>query len=169
MLAWPGVSGIGWMQAQPAAVQAAPEQGAAVAEFRRTVEAGPLFAALAKRFGQPADAKVQADEDGVVLSYSFRGGAHLEAKSNSAIEHWEQSATLPGLTREGALRLLKTAARAGFGEGGCGLDWAKPEDQPDDGAKGSHAVVFRGDGCNCQARILMRGKAIVGLSLSSSC
>ena len=169
MLAWPGWSGIGSIQAQTAAVQAAPEQSSAVAEFRRTVEAGPLFAALTQKFGKPNEPKVQADADGVTLTYQFHGGAHLEAKSNPAIEHWEQTATLPGLSRERALRLLKAAAQTGFGEGGCGLDWAKPEEQSDDGAKGLHSVVYRGDGCNCQARILMKGKVIMGLALSSSC
>jgi hypothetical protein len=66
--------------------------------------------------------------------------------------------------------LLRRAEHAAFGRDGCGIDWRAPAaetapEQPD-----ARSDVFRGDVCNCQARIGRdaRGRTRT-LGFSSTC
>jgi hypothetical protein len=119
--------------------------------------------------GKPQSCNVKQDGDSIALSYAFRDDAHLDAQADSAIESSMQRAEFRGLNREKALALLKKGESRSYGKDGCGIDWNKSQDQPMGDPPGSRATVFRGDSCNCQARIVYQGDSVVALVLSSAC
>jgi len=139
------------------------------ADLQRSVEAGPFYKELMSRFGKPKGCEVKVDGDNIALSYLFRENAHLDARINPTIEYSQQSVQFPGISDESAMALLKKGAADAFGQDGCGIDWSKPEDEATGDKPGAHATVFRGDSCNCQARVVYQEKAVVQLVVSSSC
>jgi hypothetical protein len=140
-----------------------------VREFQESVEAGPIYKELLLRLGEPEHCGAKVTGENVALSYAFPKGARLDASFNSSIEFSEQHAQFRGLDREKAFALLRQSERDSFGDDGCGIDWNRPETESKTGHSGSQAEVFRGDSCNCQARILYQDNSVVGLALSSSC
>jgi hypothetical protein len=142
-----------------------------VREFQRRLEAGPFYIELQRRLGKPKSCslKLKLDGDTIALSYVFRHHARLSARTNPTIEYSQQRAELRGLSREDSIALLKKAEAASYGQDGCGINWTHSEDEATDDPPKSHATVFRGDSCNCQARIVYLGTSVVGLVLSSSC
>jgi hypothetical protein len=52
---------------------------------------------------------------------------------------------------------------------GCGISWTKGEEDPPADAAGKREVVYRGDTCNCQGRLIYQGDAVAGLVLRSAC
>jgi hypothetical protein len=163
--------------AQSAAPSCAPPELAAMAtasqkqvrDLQQHIEAGPFYKKMLQQLGKPQSCSVRQQGDAIALSYSFSKDAHLEAQTDAAIESSMLRATFPGLNREKALALLKKGESDSYAKDGCGIDWKKPEDQSMDDPPGSHATVFRGDACNCQARIVYQGDAVVALILSSAC
>jgi len=124
---------------------------------------------MLRRLGKPQGCSVKLDGDNTALQYVFRRNGRLDAKMNPTIEYSEQRAEFGGLSSEEALVLLKKGELDLFGREGCGIDWKQPEDQSTENPPGSHATVFRGDSCNCQARIVYQGNSVVALVLSSAC
>lgn len=140
-----------------------------VRELEQRVEAGPFYRKMLRQLGKPNRCDTKLDGENIALSYVFRDDAHLDARVNSSIEYSEQRAEFLGLSREKALALLKKGALDSFGREGCGIDWNQPQEQTAGDTAGSRATVFRGDSCNCQARIVYRGDSVVALVLSSAC
>ena len=140
-----------------------------VSDLRQRVAIGPFYQELLRKFGNPKRCDLKVDGDTIMLSFAFRNHARLEARVSPSIEYAEQRADLPGLSSERALTLLKAAAEDSFRDGGCGIDWNKPEVVAGEKPSGAHAVVFRGDSCNCQGRVLYEDSSVVGMVLSHSC
>jgi hypothetical protein len=140
-----------------------------VRDLQQHIEAGPFYKKMLQQLGKPQSCRVRQEGDAIALSYAFSKDARLEAQADAAIESSMLRATFPGLNREKALALLKKGESDSYAKDGCGIDWKKPEDQSMGSPAGSHATVFRGDTCNCQARIVYQGNAVVALVLSSAC
>lgn len=138
----------------------------AVTALRRSVEQGPLYtigAAAGVR-----ECRVSAESGAITLDYAFGSGGSLRVKRDQRIEYTEQDAryTLPA--SEEPVSVLKRAERAAFGTQGCGIDWTRSESAP--AKDGAAETVFRGDVCNCQARMRRDGAGhVVGLTLRSAC
>jgi hypothetical protein len=124
---------------------------------------------MLQQLGKPQTCSAKHEGDAISLSYDFPKDAHLDEQVNRAIESSRQRATFPGLNREMALALLKNGESDSYGKDGCGIDWRRPADETTDDPPGSRATVFRGDSCNCQARIVYQGDSVVALVLSSAC
>jgi hypothetical protein len=166
---------LGWSQS-PASPCAPPELASMsaasqkqVRDLQKRVEAGPFYRKMLQQLGKPQSCSVRQEGDSIALSYAFRDGAHLDAQVNATIESSMQRAEFRGLNREKALALLKKSESVSYGKDVCGIDWSKPEDQSMGDPPGSRATVFRGDSCNCQARIVYQGDSVVALVLSSAC
>jgi hypothetical protein len=166
---------VGWSQS-PASTCSPPNLASLAAssqkqvrELQKRVEAGPFYRKMRQQLGKPQSCDVKQDGDSIALSYAFRNDAHLEAQVNSTIESSRQRAEFRGLSREKALALLKKGESNSYGKDSCGVDWSKPEDQSLEDPPGSRATVFRGNSCNCQARIVYQGNSVVAVVLSSAC
>ena len=157
---------------QPACIvegQAPTAQPAAdVLELERSVEQGPLFgaASVAGLVGCVA----RKDAGGAItLTYQFRNAGSLRVQRDAGIEFTEQVARFELAQTARAEDILARAEHAAFGTNGCGINWKTPDKTAaEDDAKATE-TVFRGDTCNCQARIRQFDGRIVRLTLRSAC
>jgi hypothetical protein len=145
-----------------------------VREFERQVKLGPFYKELTRRFGTPEACKTTFDDGNINLSFTYRGDARLNAKMDSRIEFTEQRVQLSGLSAKTwsaktGIALLKLAETNAFGTHGCGIEWKTPAETIAGERAGSREAVYQGDTCNCQARVIYEGGAVVGLVLSSAC
>jgi hypothetical protein len=147
-----------------------PQQARDAAEWQAAVEQGPLYAAASASSPRSA-CELALDADGqLTLSYRFRDGNALRASRNPAIEYDEQSVRFEQPPAEDALALLARAERAAFSDGGCGIDWKPDEVGAVDGQPGVTETVYRGDVCNCQARVRRGAQGqVLALLLRSAC
>ena len=140
-----------------------------VHDFQEQVKSGPFFKELVARLGKPVACKTAVQDGAISLVYSFRKNGRLVSRISPGIEATEQSLHLQTISRKKAIALLKESERHSFGQGGCGITWNRPaEDTPGD-QTGSHELVYRGEACNCQGRVLYSKGQIVGLVLRSAC
>ena len=146
-----------------------PSRQREMADFLRRVESGPLYRELLHRTGKPATCNVTIEDTIISLYYAFRGGAQLEAKTDSSIEFSEQRAQIPGINDGEAVSVLRESEKDSFGEGGCGIDWNHPSVKEAGLGPGSREVVYRGNACNCLARTIHKPKTLVALVLSGAC
>lgn len=137
-------------------------------ELRQSIERGSLYTALVKRFGAQHTCTAKAEDRAVILSYGFKGGASLVVKRDGSIELSEQRVTGPGLDRATAVQLLRDAERDLFSDG-CGISWRDNPATESGVAPDGRDLVYRGDVCNCQGRMLMRGDALVAIVFRSAC
>jgi hypothetical protein len=146
------------------------QQAREAAQWQAAVEQGPLYAA-ASASSPRAACELAHDADGqLMLSYRFRDGNALRASHNAAIEYDEQSAHFEQPPAEDPLALLARAERAAFGDGGCGIAWKPDEVGAVDGQPGVTETVYRGDVCNCQARVRRGAQGqVLALLLRSAC
>jgi hypothetical protein len=143
------------------------QDAARIAEFRRAVESGPFYEALAAQTA-PAQCRVRFEEGTIELEYRFRDGSQLVSRRDERIEFAEQTLRLASVLREDPVALLRRAERAAYGAKGCAIDWQTPEAHQ--ATAGGREEVFYGDTCNCQARIRYDGtQRAVGLTLRSAC
>ncbi len=140
-------------------------QQAQARDFVRKVQSGPFYRHLTRSFGRPLACTVSAKESAITLAFTFPGGAGLRSKVDSAIELSEQRMVLPSITTDAAVTLLKQAEKHSYGQKGCGISWSSPERESKDGGNG---VIYRGESCNCQGRVVRRPKS-VEVVLSSAC
>ena len=149
---------------------ATPQQAQGAVEWRLSVERGPLYAA-AIASSPVENCELRAEPDGqITLAYRLRDGGSLQAVRNPAIEYTEQTARLRLPAADDPLALLARAERAAFGDAGCGIDWKQADTQPADDERGGTETVYRGEACNCQARVRRDGAGQVrGLLLRSAC
>ena len=137
--------------------------------FQRRIQAGPLYHALEQQLGlaQACTRSVQAGA--LRIAYEFPRNGTLVAQSDPRIEFSEQRVNLQGLDEGEAKGLLQAAEADAFGATGCGLDWEHHITEEPGTFGGSQEVVYRGDACNCQARVLYDDEKVIGLILRSAC
>jgi hypothetical protein len=103
----------------------------------------------------------------IELKYRFRDGSELLAAVDRRIEYVNQEARWSGSFGGDPLELLRRAEREGYAPDGCGIDWQQAETES---LADASERIFRGDVCNCQARIRRdRRDRVVALILRSAC
>lgn len=131
---------------------ASPQNAETTDGLRRAVEMGPLYTVLASQSGV-ASCRVSNDSSEVTLEYTFRNGGSLEARRDPRIEYNNQEARFAVPPQEDPVAVLTRAERLAFTPDGCGIDWRAPETQPAGDDPGATETIYRGDLCNCQARV----------------
>jgi hypothetical protein len=148
---------------------ASAQQSAEAQALRSATERGPAFATL--RAASPVQScSVRYEPGAIEIEWRMRDGGWLKVVRDARIELYSQEVRLVTPPTEDASAWLKRAASAAFGEGGCGIDWSRAESDTPSGEPGATEQVFRGDSCNCQAR-LRRDSAqrAVGATLRRAC
>ena len=137
--------------------------------FQRRIQAGPFYHALETQLG-PARTCTRSVQAGALrIAYEFPHNGTLVAQTDPRIEFSEQRVSLQGLDEDEAKTLLQAAEANAFGATGCGLDWGHHTTEDPGTFGGSPEVVYRGDACNCQARVLYDDERVIGLMLRSAC
>ena len=134
------------------------------------IETSPFYKIPAASKGLPScDLRFYPDGD-MGLEYHFRDDNWLQVKRNMRIEYTEQNVRLNLQLPEQPETILVRAEQSAFGTHGCGIDWHQSETQPARDDPSITETIFRGDVCNCQARIRRNvyGR-IVGFMLRSAC
>lgn len=138
-------------------------------EFRARVEASPFFREALARHGAADACELRVETGALVVSFRFPGGGEVRGSTDPSIETSDLRATLRGIDEKAALALLRNAERAAYGEEGCGIRWNDAAREPSIlGAEGED-TVFRGDVCNCQARMSSTSPGTFRLLLRSAC
>jgi len=141
---------------------------AAVDALRRAAETGPMFVAAATTGIDSCEIAVDAGV--VTLEYRFRGDSWLRVKQDPRIEYMDSEVRFGTPLTQDPLPILTRAEQAAFGAGGCGIDWKTGESRPLAEEPGASEVIYRGDSCNCQARVRHdRAGQVIGLILRSTC
>jgi hypothetical protein len=140
-----------------------------VRAFQQALVKGPFYKELSRRAGKPQACGVALDGGAIKLSYSFRGHASLVSQVNTGGESTEQRMQAPNITAKAAMALLKRVEKDAFGQDGCGIVWDHPAEEVAGAQAGSREVVYRGDACNCQTRLVYEGTSIVALIVRSAC
>jgi hypothetical protein len=138
-------------------------------KLRRTVEAGPLYAA-ATATRELASCRMSQEPDSLTLEYTFRDGGWLRVTQQPRIEYMDQEVRLTSPLAEDAVAVLRRAEQAAFDQQGCGIAWQDAEKQAAEDDTSAMETVYRGDVCNCQARVRTDAAGrVVGLLLRSAC
>ena len=140
-----------------------------VQELRQRVSTGPFFKELVRRKGETSSCRVEVNGSNITLIFTFGRKASLEARANASIEYFQQRMQLQGLDRPQAIKLLKKNEEDAFGAQGCGINWQQPSEESPGSEPDAWEVVYRGDTCNCQGRLVYSGNALVALVSSSAC
>jgi hypothetical protein len=135
------------------------------AEFKRTIESSPF----AHHLDQPLSCEVRVDDGSIRLVYESSKGDKLEAQRERTIEATEARLTSRGLSQTAGLALLQSTERWAFGEKGCSIAWQKAPDREAGPTPDSRELVYRGDDCNCQGRLVYSGNTLTGLIFRSAC
>jgi hypothetical protein len=130
---------------------------------------GAFYKELLLRFGKPLTCNVDVQDGKMSLTYVFRLGAQLIAKTDPKVEFSEQTVKLIHLETGKAIALLKRTERDAYHPNGCGISWTRGEDKSTASSSDSREVVYRGETCNCQARLVYKGRYVVTLVLRSAC
>jgi hypothetical protein len=149
-----------------------PDEGqtAAARVLQTRIEASPLFALQATPAGA-VSCQLRYQPDGVLeFDYQFPNGGALQVKRDLRIETMEQDASLAVRTLEPATDILARAERSAFGPEGCRIDWRHAEVTQPPGGGGATVKTYRGEVCNCQARVREGADGrLLGLMLKSAC
>jgi hypothetical protein len=137
--------------------------------LQQQMTAGAFYKELLLRFGKPLMCSVDVQNGVTNLTYTFRHGARLIARTNPKIEFSEQRMELVHIDTAKAMALLKQAESDSYRPGGCGISWTSGEKESLAGAVGTREIVYRGDTCNCQARLTYKDNYVVTLVLQSAC
>jgi hypothetical protein len=135
------------------------------AEFKRSVESSPL----ARQLAEPIACRARTDDGRIQLNYESARGGRLEARRDPAIESTEQRLSLAGLSEPAALALLQRTEQWAFGDEGCSIAWKNSPEKEAGAAPDSREEIYRGEGCNCQARLVYRGEVLTALIFRSAC
>jgi hypothetical protein len=132
-------------------------------------KAGPFYTILVRKLGRPKNCVAEIEDGAVRLSYTFARGGALHVERDPDIEFTEQRITLRGLDSRKALALLRAVEKRTMGQNGCGIRWHEPPTQEADSAEETHEMIYRGDVCNCQGRLVYHKNAVMGLVFKSTC
>ena len=128
-----------------------PKEREAIAELRRSVEVGPLYAILAGAGIATCNATYSAGI--ITMDYSFHDRGVLRVKRDSRIDYNDQEARFESPPTQDPKAILRRAEIAAFGASGCGIDWEQPEKQPAEDDPQTSYTIFRGDTCNCSSEV----------------
>jgi hypothetical protein len=146
-----------------------PQASAAVAALLRRAESAPLFDA-AMAASPVAACTVVGSDASLAAAYSAVNGNAYRLQRDEQIEYSDEEARFAVPPRAAPLALLQDAERAAFVPAGCGIDWSHPEASPAAAASSPPVTVYRGDVCNCQARVHRSSAGVVvALGLRSAC
>ncbi|MDZ7591854.1 MAG: hypothetical protein U5L05_14500 [Rubrivivax sp.] len=137
--------------------------------LRRSIEAGTLQRVAA--LPGPATCVGQVDAEGSIrIDYRYADGSVLQVLRQSRIESTEFNLRF-AQPRTGPVQdILVELERAAFGAAGCGIDWQRATTEPAGDASRSVDTVYRGEVCNCQARVRRDDQGrVVLLALRSAC
>jgi len=145
-----------------------PQNAEAAGTLRRAVEMGPLYVTLVAN--RVVSCRIGTDSSAITLEYTFRDGSSLRVRRDPRIEYSNQEVRLASPLAEDAVAIMTRVERSAFSPSGCGIDWRKTEAQPAGDDPGATETIYRGDTCNCQARV-RKDKAgrTVGLVFRSAC
>jgi hypothetical protein len=148
---------------------ASPQQAADAAALRAATERGPLFATLQTSSSVQA-CRVRFEPGATEIHWRMTDGGWLRVARDARIELYEQEARLAVPLSEEPTAWLRRAAVAAFGEGACGIDWRASETEAATDGPTATEQVFRGDVCNCQARLRRDAtQRVVGALLRRAC
>ena len=140
-----------------------------VAALQRAIETGPLFTVAASR-AAVASCRIGFESAAASVEYQFSDGGWLRAKHDARIDYTDQEVRTAVPPAENPISILTRAERVAFGDKGCGIDWNEKETQPAPDDRGAVDAIYRGDTCNCQARVRSDAAGrVVGLILRSAC
>lgn len=143
-----------------------PGQTTRTIELRRSIESEKLFSIPAS--AGLTSCTVKYDGDATQIDYLFKAGGSLTVKRDMSIEYSEQSAQFALEPSADIIAVLQDAENHAFGPQGCGIDWQHGGKEAAESDAAATDTVFRGNTCNCQARMRrMSGK--VWLVLRSAC
>jgi hypothetical protein len=137
--------------------------------LRRSVEGGALQRVAA--LPGPATCLGQVDAEGAIqIDYRYADGSALQVRRQSRIESTDFNLRFGQPMAEPVQDILLELERTAFGAAGCGIDWQRATTEPTaDGSRGAD-TVYRGDVCNCQARVRRNDQGrVVMLALRSAC
>jgi hypothetical protein len=137
--------------------------------FRTSVEKGPFYKTALKRLGAARTCNMKVEEQTILLSYEFERGASLVTKRDPSIEFSEQRLNMNTLDQHAAVALLREAERDFFSSERCGIAWHASPQKEEGTTAGAYELVYRGDVCNCQGRLLYQKGALVTLIFRSAC
>ena len=146
-----------------------PQDAEAGASLQRTVEAGPLYAAIAGK-ADLASCRIGNDSGAATLEYKFNDGGWMRVTRDARIEYSSHEVRFGSAYADSPLDVLTRAEQAAFGTDGCGVDWKQSERSPAADDATATETIYRGGVCNCQARV--RGNSAgrtVGLVFRSTC
>lgn len=134
---------------------------------KRETESSPFYRAAEQRLGQASACELTPQSGALQLSYRFGGEVILTAHFDPRIEYTEQRLVTTIFSDVEAVALLKATEIAVFGNDGCGIAWehSEREELPDD----SSEEIFRGEICNCQARIAYRSGQPTAIIFRKTC
>ena len=137
--------------------------------FKRLVEASPFYRLLAARLGSPRLCVRDVTAGALRLTYEFLGGGRLEARTDPRIGLNDQRLALDGLSPSEAQAVLQATERDAFGQDGCGISWGSSPVREDAGGDETRELVYRGNVCNCQARLVYRQGRLAQLGFRAAC
>ena len=139
-----------------------------VAELRRSIEAGPLYAVASRSGG--AACRVSGESGAIRVEYTFRDGTTLRANRNAQIEYNDQEVRFASPPSESAVAVLTRTEQAAFDGKGCGIDWRRGDTRAASDDASARETIYRGETCNCQARVRSNTTgAVTGLLFRSAC
>ena len=110
------------------------------------------------------------EPDSLTVEYTFSDGGWLRVTQQPRIEYFDQEVRLTSPLTEDPVAVLKRAEQAAFDQQGCGIEWQHAEKQSAEDDKSATETIYRGDLCNCQARVRTDAAGrVVGLLLRSAC
>ena len=146
-----------------------PADADAIASLRRTVEAGPMYAASNSTPGVAA-CRAGSKSGTITLEYTLRDGGWLRVTRQPDIEYTDQEVRFVAPLAENPVSVLARAEEAAFGASRCGIDWQKGEMRPAGDDPNATETIYRGDVCNCQARVRADAAGrVMGLAFRSAC
>jgi hypothetical protein len=146
-----------------------PQDAEAGASLQRTVEAGPLYEAIAGKAAL-ASCRIGNDSGAATLEYKFSDSGWMRVTRDARIEYTSHEVRFGSAYADSPLDVLRRAEQAAFGTDGCAIDWRRPERSPAADDATATETIYRGSVCNCQARV--RGDSAgrtVGLVFRSAC
>ena len=146
------------------------QEAALATALKQAIETSPFYKIPLDIKGLPSCALRFYPDGEIVLEYHFLDGNWLQVKRNARIEYTEQNVRLNLVLPEQPETILAHAEQSAFGPNGCGIDWQQSETQLAKDDRNVTETVFRGDVCNCQARIRRNAYGhVVGFLLRSAC
>ena len=157
------------LECVPADAQGAPADAKLLASLRHTVETGPVYALMVRKAGLTS-CRIGNESGRLELDYRFLDGGSLRVRHDPSIEYDDLEARFASPLAEAAIALLTRVEQASFGATGCGIDWRQAETRPAGDDPKATESIYRGDTCNCQARVRSDAAGrVTGLVFRSAC